>query len=703
MPRSPESYAEYREQQAAISRERSAAGREIGPLPEVAHPRRKARCKKSLLDFCRTYFPRRFTLDFADSHLNAIDRMERVTDAGGLFALAMPRGQGKTVLAECAAIRAVLYGFRRFVLLLQATERQAADSLRKIKLELETNELLMEDFPEVCHPIRSLEGISHRANGQTLDGERTRIGWTADGVRLPAVEGSKGSGAVLRVAGITGAVRGLSEAGPGGEILRPDMVLVDDCQTRESASSPTQTAEREAVISDDVMGLAGPTTTIAACMLCTVIYPGDLSDRFLSADRHPEWRGMRTRMLEAWPARMDLWDEYAEVRRESVRSGDGGRRATEFYAARRAEMDEGSRVSWPERMKAGELSGLQSAMNLFYDNPRGFKAEYQNDPDAGDAGKTAAKDLRPADVASRLSGLPRLEVPREATRLTAFIDAGGGVGRGLWYAVAAWDPGFGGSVVDYGCWPRQARSVFAADDMRPGLAEAYPGLSETQRVYAGLTDLTAEVLGRAYRRETTGEELRVERCLVDCGWLSQTVHQFCRATPHAGVVYPSKGVGRTATARGVSEWKPRSGEQSGWHWRLTVSETGRGRMVQFDPDAWKTFLHERLTTALGGKGCLTLFGRSAADHELVAEHCAAESSEPVTIRGATFDKWRVKPHRPDNHLWDCLIGCAVAASVQGLAWSAVSPAAPGADQAPPKRVKLSEVQKRKRLQRGTVG
>ena len=41
-------YQSHRERMAEASRERSKAGREIGPLPKVKNPRRKARCAKSL-------------------------------------------------------------------------------------------------------------------------------------------------------------------------------------------------------------------------------------------------------------------------------------------------------------------------------------------------------------------------------------------------------------------------------------------------------------------------------------------------------------------------------------------------------------------------------------------------------------------------------------------------------------------------------
>ena len=660
-------YDKRKEGEARRQREQSAAGREIGPLPPVADPERRERARDSLRVFCETYFPRRFYLGWSPAHLTAIERLERCTAAGGLFALAMPRGSGKSTLCECAALHALFYGKRRFVVIVGATEPLAQETLDKLKAEVETNELLAADFPEVCYPVGKLEGIHNRAKGQTLNGERTRIGWTADGIQLPTVKGSASSGAVIRVAGLTGSIRGLSALAPDGTPFRPDMAILDDPQTRGSAKSPAQTHDRERTILGDVLGLAGPTTQIAAVMPCTVIYPRDLAARFLDREARPEWQGARTKMLEALPERLDLWDRYKELRDRSLQDGGDGSPAREFYAERRAEMDRGAVASWPERFKPGELSAVESAMKWFLTNRREFMAEGQNDPEP-EGGAGGAKELRAELIAARLSGVPRMQVPREASRVTGFIDCGPGL---LWYALAAWDNTFGGSVIDYGTWPRQARTMFENRDPRPGLRDVYPKMSEEQAVFAGLTDLTNHLFGRVYYREHSGEELRIERGLIDSGWCTQTIYQFCRQTPHAAAIYPSKGIGRTLTSRGVSEWKPRPGEPApGYHWRVTMSETGKGRMVQFDPDMWKTFLYERLTTDLGGAGCLTLYGRDALAHEMIGEHCAAEQAEPATVRGTTFDKWAPLPHKPDNHLWDCLVGCAVAASVTGLKFSA---------------------------------
>lgn len=77
---------------------------------------------------------------------------------GGLFALAMPRGSGKSSLTEVAAIGAMFYGYREFIMLIGATESAALELLDSIMTEFEVNEHLAEDFPEVCFPIQQLDG-----------------------------------------------------------------------------------------------------------------------------------------------------------------------------------------------------------------------------------------------------------------------------------------------------------------------------------------------------------------------------------------------------------------------------------------------------------------------------------------------------------------------------------------------------------------
>ena len=251
-------YEEKKEAERARNAAKSLTGRDIGPLPPVEDPDRKANCAGDFRRFCETYYPETFHLAWSNDHLKVIDKIETAVLKGGLFALAMPRGAGKSTLAEAAAQWALLYGHRAFVVLIGATEGAATEMLDSIKTELETNDLLHQDFPEVCHPIRALDGIANRCAGQLCDGERTRIAWTANEIILLTISGSPASGAIVRVAGITGRVRGMKSKRPDGKTLRPSLVIVDDPQTTESAGSLEQTHKRVRILAGDILGLSGP-------------------------------------------------------------------------------------------------------------------------------------------------------------------------------------------------------------------------------------------------------------------------------------------------------------------------------------------------------------------------------------------------------------------------------------------------------------
>jgi hypothetical protein len=338
-----------RDRSRANQAKKSAEGRDISPLPAVVNPERKAKAARDYEFFCRTYFPATFNLPWSTDHRELIDDIQTIVVDGGQKAFAMPRGSGKTSLCEAAVLWATLYGYRLFPLVIGSDASSALEILESIQKELETNELLLEDFPEVCYPIRRLEGIAHRCKGQLLDGERTHIHWASDCIVLPTVPGSKASGAIIAVAGLTGRLRGMKFKRPDGTSVRPDLVLLDDPQTDESARSPSQCATRKRLVNGAVLGLAGPGKEIAALMPCTVIAPGDLSDELLDREKNPQWRGKRTAMVKSWPKNQALWDQYAEIWANSLRAGNDGQEATDFYRANREQMDAGFVVSWPAR------------------------------------------------------------------------------------------------------------------------------------------------------------------------------------------------------------------------------------------------------------------------------------------------------------------------------------------------------------------
>lgn len=92
-------------------------------------------------------------------------------------------------------------------------------------------------------------------------------------------------------------------------------------------------------------------------------------------------------------------------------------------------------------------------------------------------------------------------------------------------------------------------------------------------------------------------------------------------------------------------------------------------------DYWKSFVHARLAAEIGDPGSLSIYGKNTA-HVLLAEHLTAEYRVTATAKGRMVDGWKWKPSRPDNHWFDCLVGCAVAASMLGANLAGIEGAAP---------------------------
>ena len=665
------SYEDRRNAERDRQAEQSLAGRDIGPLPEVVNPDRKAACERNFQLFCESYFPETYSLAWSPDHLKVIEKIETAVLRGGLFALALPRGSGKTTITESAALWSMLYGHREFVVLIGATESAALELLDSLKTELEVNERLAEDFPEVCYPVAQLEGIANRCAGQLYKGERTRITWTSNEIVLPTVEGSRASGIIVRVAGITGRIRGMKFKRSDGRSVRPSLVIIDDPQTSESAGSLEQTRKRVRVLAGDILGLAGPGQKISGIMPCTIIRPGDMADIILNRNTHPDWNGEKTRMVYRFPTNMKLWEEYAEIRAEALRTEGNFQKATEFYLANREAMDAGAEVSWEARFNHDEVSALQHAMNLKFQDEAAFQSEYQNDPLPDD---TADDSLLSVDeICAKINGLARRRVPLKCDRLTMFVDVQKAL---LFYVVIAWAEDFTGAVIDYGSWPDQHRHEYSLADANPSIQTLFPKAGFEGALYAALSALTDECLGREWERED-GAVLKIERALVDANWGQSTdvVYQFCRQSSHAGVILPSHGRYVGASSKPMTEYRKQQGDRLGFNWMIpNVAGKRAIRHVIYDTNYWKSFIHARLAVPVGDKGALTLYGRIPGAHQLFAEHLTAEYRVKTQGRGRTVDEWKLKPQSHDNHFLDCVAGCAVCGSMLGASLPETLPA-----------------------------
>jgi hypothetical protein len=655
-------YDRHKKRSASAKRIVSSEARDIGEMPKVADPKRRESCRLNFRAFCETYLADLFPLAWSPDHLTAIAKIEGAVLRGELFAFAMPRGSGKTTLSEAACLWAMLYGHRQFIVLVGADQTIASSMADSLKAQIENNDALLEDFPEACYPVRCLDRIAQRAKGQTYQGTPTEMQWAADQITLPWIKGSVSAGACVRVAGITGRIRGLKHTRPDGSSIRPSLVLIDDPQTDESAASPSQCATREKILSGAILGLAGPGSKIAGLTTITVIRPDDLADRLLDRTRHPAWQGERSQLVYDWPTAEDLWLEYGELRRAGQRSGAGTAEADAFYAERREAMDAGTRVAWPERHNSDELSAIQHAWNLRIDRgDAAFFAEYQNQPLAD---HVESDKLDKRALAGRVTNVPRGTVPANHHRLTAFVDV---QDRVLFWLVASWSDTFGGHVVSYGVYPDQGVSFFEAGSAKRTLAAAAKGAGFEAALSAGLEHLTQTILAKDWKRED-GTDMRISQLMIDANWgkSTQTVRTFCKRSPFSGVILPSHGRGIGASSPALNDKGKARGDRLGLNWR--INQVQGQRSCTYDTNYWKTFTASRLRLATGDPEAIVF---CAGEHDMLWDHLTNEY--PVrteSARGRTVDEWKLSGNRFENHWWDCLVGSAVAASITG-----VSPAA----------------------------
>jgi len=613
---------QHRDAMAARSRRLQAAVAEIGPIPDIANPDRRASCQRDLCRFLTTYFPATTGASaFSEDHLAIIARMQRCGLHGGHNLNVIYRGAGKTTISENTVLWLTLYGHRRFVSLFAMNLKLSSESIDAIKMELSENDLLLADFPEVCVPIHALEGKPQRCKSQTCGGKLTHLVFRADTIVYPTIEGSVASGAVVMARPFKKA-RGIKFRRPDGQQSRPDFAIVDDPQDIESATSPASVQKNLAILQRDICQSGGHRRRASAIVNATVIERGDMIDVLLA---DPAWQGERVAMVKSWASRHDKdWlGQYADLRRNYDRTNPEDQRraheaATDFYRKHRTRMDRGCVVSWEACYDPDtEISAIQHAYNILIDyGPETFAAECQNQP-MTDTDRD--EELLPsAQIATKVNGLPQRQVPAQHNHLTAFVDVHKKL---LYWMLVAWSDSFDGAIIDYGVYPRQSKPYFTLSEARKSMAVVHRGHGVEGAIYAGLETLTDEILTRDYIRDD-GAALRVERCLIDSGWgpMTDLIYQFCRQSVHATVLMPSKGQSVRAGHVPMTEYKRKPSEKVGFNWVIGRAKGSRAvRLVRFDTNYWKSFIHARLSTPIADRGSLSLFGPKGTDHRLLAD------------------------------------------------------------------------------------
>lgn len=649
----PSDYDRKKQQAGDREREQSRQGRDIGAIPPPKDPARRESCRDDFGLFCKTYFPGTFRHEWSPVHKRLIELITMVVLVGALLAMGIPRGWGKTSLCVRGVIWAVAYRHHTFVMLIAASNEGAKQLIADIRTELESNPLLNEDFPELCRPIAELGGINQRGKAQLCQGQRTKVFGSDFELRLGDVCGQHG--AIIRAGGILSSnIRGARHV-VNGSVLRPTLGLVDDPQTEASAASKRSCYRRERVIQAALPGLPGAGEAWSCLMTMTVIEPGDVADRVLDRDKHPDWHGVRHRALEGMPDddAMEHWYAWNQIREDCLRRDEELTRAHKYYRKNKAAMNSGVEIVWkdgydPDRF----VDPLEQSMDWFFRDRQGFWSELMNHPAGFELEGRPVLDRD--TVAHRVHHLPWDAVPMGAEFVTAFADV---QGKCLWYEVRAWAPDSTSWVLSYGTWPGQPRQYYTLADIKLTLDSAYPKHATLQaRLTVAIKDLFSMLFDREWKRED-GHTLRLNVGAVDANWETETVKKAVRASGLSGRLIPTHGRSFRPPKLSINDLPKKDGDRCGSFWRLrSPKEKDAIRHFLYDVDFWKSFHRDRLLIPQESLGSISL--PAGRDHAMYADHMLAETSSMIrdVTSQRTVEVWEHRPERPDNHLLDCGVG-----------------------------------------------
>lgn len=658
-----------RESQRELMARRRAAERDI-EIPPVVNQERRDACEHNDALWLQTYLPRVFYNPFT------ADQLATIADAGNCLRYgiskckAAPRGDGKSSILKYLTLKYALYRQIRFVLLICATGPKSDDSLKSIKDKLRAprGEPLADDFPFECAIARYVAPAPARANNATVDGGKTiRVEWAANRLMLPTLVESREIGPIIMSLGYE------SDQLQGCNVydIRPDFVLLDDLDSRESlaAVDGTIAGKIETIIDQTVGGLGGPGRRLGQFYLGTVTSRTSAAYKYSDPQAKPAWSGTRTPRIRTWPERMDLWEEYTALRHNGQQtrldpndatSGAAdpfGREAHAYYVAHRGDMDAGADLSNiydfdQDKLPDGtpkHLSALQKCFDYISDKGmESFLTEHQNDPP--EQLGPLESGITPHLIQRKVNGLDRRQIPEGTIKITRGVDVRK---VALHWVVRAWMQDGTPYTVDYGVHEVHG-TKYGSDE---GLDVAI------RRSILSFLEESSEWYSQP-----------IDRTLIDARWRTDAIYGACL---EAGLgVQAVIGHGKSAgcaqanfhdVLRGTQDRKPGDG------WFLT--RKGRLWLVNADADRWKAWEHDRWMTKEGAAGCLTLFGckdelrpeKLSADekgHHSYAHHICSEVEVEEPYKGVMRRRW--KPKSTNNHWLDASYYSDVAASIEGV-------------------------------------
>ena len=615
--------------------------------PKPRHPRLKERCKYDL-ELFGWYYCRRVLKHRASKHMRE-GLIHDVQDAilhGGQSVKMYGRGAGKTTwTVYIATVWAIVYGHRRWPVLISANSQRGKANLRSVKRILTRSEAIAQDFPEIVVPLLSVGDISQRAASVTYCGQPTDIEWSSDRIALPMLRGDDGKplgpgcGARVTSVGIGGAVRGANEEGQ-----RPDFLLLDDPQTTKIAHAPSMVESVIRYIHNDALSLSGHDRLITAFVTITPQCFGDVATELTSQSKHPEWSVSVEPFLLRLPQKWnELVNEFLREYQDDAAAGDYQRtRSTRWYRQNRERFASAETIDPKQYDPSAEVDAVHHMLNL---RARIGEAAFNAEVMMKVSDLDSELDLNADRVACNLNGAPRLTCPPGTDSAVAFVDVNIRKNKGLSWGVVAFGPHRVGAVIAYGRYPERGALV------PPGASD----LVRNRAVAAAVKIVTERIAGLKIH-DSKNRRITLRALGFDRGYLPDVLHRalfVIRKTLH--LPFPLVAV------RGFpwNKFGTRAKDmlRRGDHVFATRSQYGEYLAVM--SPYWREIMQSSFLETPLMPGSLSIYGSTPSDHYDFANEICAEKlvrKYPVETRGRTETAWDWVC-TGDNHYCDVLTGC----------------------------------------------
>ena len=255
--------------------------------------------------------------------------------------ISAPRSHAKsTVTSYALPLWCMLYGYKKFIVIISATSKVAAQFIINIRTAIESNDKIKDDFGE--------------QKGDSI--------WNSTELLLQ-------NGAFIISKGAGSQLRGLQFNGN-----RPQLTICDDMESMDEVASNDRVNELEHWLNADCIPMGAPGNS-DIFFIGTVLSYNSVLWHLLTEPKYSSWARKRFQAVIEF-SRSPLWNEWESIMTDLSRGDDSYNDARDFYDEHKEEMLEGTEILWPDQ-RPDQYLWLMEQRLASLDS---FQSEFQNMP-----------------------------------------------------------------------------------------------------------------------------------------------------------------------------------------------------------------------------------------------------------------------------------------------------------------------------------